>query len=126
MKIYKWLEEVNKYNFPSEERQKELAWTEWACSTNNLDGTNRYAQLVLEKLNKDIQERYDVCFSNRLQKENFGGTFTTYHLSTSNRKIDITKQDWTMMYRYNVYEDGKLLKEAEEIEDLVLWLNENL
>lgn len=126
MKINKWLEEVNKYNFPSKERQKELAWVDWACSTNNLDGANRYAQFLFERLNKDIQEKYDISLSNRLQKENFGGTFTTYHLSTSERKIDITKQDWTMMYRYNVYEDGKLIKEVEEIEDLAAWLNEIL
>lgn len=127
MKINNWLEEVNKNNFPSEERQKELAWENWACSTNLLDGKNRYTKFVLERLNKDIQKDYDIKFTNTLQKENYGGTLTTYHLTSKKRRnLDITKQDWTMMYRYNIYENGEHIAEIEEVEDLIAWFNENL
>lgn len=126
MNIKKWLEEVNKNNFPSEKRQKELAWIDWACSTNILDGKNRYTKFVLDRLNPDIQERYDISFFNQLQKENFGGTYTTYYLKSENNTLEITKQDFTMMYRYNIYKDGNLIKEIEEVEDFIKWLNENL
>ena len=125
--IKSWLEEVNKNNFPSRERQKELGWEEYVCSFNILDGKNRYTKVVLEKLNKDIQEEYAIGFTNTLQKENYGGTLTTYHLRSANRRnLDITKQDFTMMYRYNIYENGELIQEIEEVEDFIKWLNENL
>lgn len=127
MRIKDWLLEVNKNNFPSKERQQELAWKNWACSCNILDGKNRYTKSVLEKLSEDIQQDYDIYFTNDLQKENYGGTLTTYHLSSENRRnLEITKQDWTMMYRYNIYENGKLIKEIEEVEDFIRWLNDNL
>ena len=126
MIISKWLEEVNKNNFPSKERQLDLGWISWECAVNLLDSKNKYTQFVLERLNQDIQDNYDISFTNRLQKENFGLTYTTYHFKSTKRNLDITKQDFTMMYRYNIYENGKLIKEIEEREDLIVWLNENL
>jgi len=126
MIISKWLEEVNKNNFPSTERQLDLGWISWECAVNLLDSKNKYTQFVLERLNQDIQDNYDISFTNRLQKENFGWTYTTYHFKSTKRNLDITKQDFTMMYRYNIYENGKLIKEIEEREDLIVWLNENL
>lgn len=127
MKIKNWIEEVEKYNFPSEERQKELGWISWKCATNNLDSKNTHAKVVIDQLNEDIKNEYDISFIDDYQKENFGGTLTTYKLQSKNRRnLDITKCDWTMMYRYNIYENGKLIKEIEELQDLVTWLNENL
>lgn len=127
MNIKKWIDEVNRNNFPSTERQKEIGWISWVCSLNLLDGKNRYTKYVLDRLNEDIQNDYDITFTNELQKENFGGTLTTYHLkSKSRRNLDITKQDFTMMYRYNIYENGKHIEEIDERDDLIIWLNENL
>lgn len=128
MKIKEWLEEVIKNNFPSEDRQKELAWKYWNCSDNIIDGINRKIQYIVEKLDKDIIENYTIELWNELRKENYGGTYTFIHL-IGNKNILITKQDFTMMYKYNVYEGNTEYKHIIGIEeelDLVKWLNENL
>lgn len=128
MVIQEWLDEVDRYNLPSENRQKELAWKYWHCSDNILDGTNRILQDIFRNLNQNILQTYSIELWNELRKENFGGTYTFIHLM-GNKEIIITKQDFTMMYKYNIYK-GDTEKEhiigIEEKEDLVSWLNENL
>lgn len=127
MNIKEWLIEMNKDNFPSDKRQKELAWESWICATNLLDGKNRYLERVLDKLSDDIKEDYDISMINNYQKENYGGSLTTYKFrSKLRRNLDLTKQDMTMMYRYNIYENGVHLVAIEEVEDLITWLNNNL
>lgn len=128
MKIKEWLEEVNRNNFPSEERQKELAWKYWHCSDNLIDCINRKVQSIVGRLNQNIIENYTIELWNELRKENYGGTYTFIHL-VGNKNILITKQDFTKMYKYNVYdgntEDNHIIG-IEEEQDLVKWLNENL
>lgn len=127
MNIKEWLKGVEENNFPSKERQKELGWIDWKCSTNNLDSINTHTKAIIDNLKDDIKNDYDISLYNDYQKENFGGTLTTLYLKADNRRdISITKCDWTMMYRYNIYENGNLIQEIEDKDNLIKWLNENL
>lgn len=126
MNIKEWLDEVKNNNFPSKERQKELAWLYWKCSTNNLDGTNRRIQLYLEPLSTSIKSNWNIELKNDYQKDPFGWTLTTVILTNGTEIYEITNKDFTMMYQYNIYHNGEHIAGIEELNQLVDFLQKTL
>lgn len=129
MIIKEWLNEVERYNFPSEERQKELAWIQWKCADNVLDSLNNRIKQYLEPLNNSIKSSWNIEIINTLQKENYGWTLTTVALKQCGNEeniFEITDSDYTMMYRYNVYHNGKHLKGTDNLEQLIELLQKSL
>lgn len=126
MRIKDWLSEVEKNNFPSKERQKELGWEYWKCSTNNLDSINRKIKLYLENLSDDIKLSWDIKIKNDLQTDPFGWTLTTVTLEKDGNIIDITNRDFSMMYQYNVYKNKEHIKETDELDKLIEFLQKIL
>lgn len=126
MKIKEWLQSVSENNFSSSDRAIELGWKSWDCSITLIDGYNKRIYNLLSKLQDDIKNRYDIKLQNNLQKENYGGTFTTFILYNDNVEYQVSMHDFTEMYRYNVYNDNKNIFSCEETEEIIEWLNSHI